>query len=208
LVQSGGWEIQLTRAELAFGPLYLCAGEKAGELCDVAKAEWVDSAVVNALDPQGHKVGALHGTAGETRSFMYDLGIVSMLTQKQPLVLDSAERLDGASVVVEGTARRDDIGYPFALKLAIAQGPDTEVGVPVVRKKLTDEFEHTLAEGQRLRLQFDATTWVEDIDFQAIYDEAGCTGTCEEQTPTGDTQAARALRNSLLVRFRPAFLWR
>ena len=50
----GDVPVTLTRADLAFGPLYLCAGTQAGELCETARLEWLDSVVVDALDEAGH----------------------------------------------------------------------------------------------------------------------------------------------------------
>jgi hypothetical protein len=203
-----GWEVQLTRADLAFGPLYLCAGEQAGELCDVASAEWLDSVVVNVLGTKPKAAGRLSGTTGEVRSFMYDLGISSVFTQQQPLVLSAAESLEGHSVVVEGAASQGEATFRFILPVVIAQGAETEVNVPVVRKSLSESFEHTLVEGEQLRLKFDASEWLRDVDFQAIYVEY-CVSACDEPILLpADSQAARALRNALLVRNRPVFEWR
>jgi len=47
LMSVGDIPVRITRADLAFGPLYLCAGNTAGDLCDTARLEWLDTAVVD-----------------------------------------------------------------------------------------------------------------------------------------------------------------
>ncbi|MGB1698880.1 MAG: hypothetical protein ACPHRO_02925, partial [Nannocystaceae bacterium] len=50
VLTEGGVSLSVDRADLAFGPLYLCPGNTAGDLCDVARMEWLDATVVDTLD--------------------------------------------------------------------------------------------------------------------------------------------------------------
>jgi hypothetical protein len=203
------WEVHLTSAQLAFGPLYLCAGELAGSLCDSAQAEWLGSAVIDVLSSRRQTLGELQGQTGTAQSFMYDLGLSSSLTQEKPVVSEAARELDGNSVVLLGEAVNGEAAFEFSLALELAQSEETEIGVPIVRSSLTDGFEHSLAAGDALRLHFDAAEWLASVDFQAIYDAAACDGRCTSRVAlVSDGQAARALRSALLTRAKPVFDWR
>ncbi|MCB9755322.1 MAG: hypothetical protein H6713_35730 [Myxococcales bacterium] len=168
--------ITLTAAELAFGPLYLCAGTQAGELCETARLEWLESAVVDALDPTPTEVGELVGVTGVVRSWMYDLGLSSQLTQQGPLVLDAAEALGGSSVRLTGQAELAGVTIPFLAAVPIQQEAETEQGVPVVRKSASEDFEHELREERRstLLVRFDPRPWVAEIDFADLLVEETC----------------------------------
>lgn len=198
-----GWTIELQQAALAFGPLYLCAGYQAGALCETARAEWLESAVVDVLSPDARPVGSLQGVSGTVRSWMYDLGITSLLTQQQPLVSAAAQSLAGSSVHIAGIARKDEQVLSFALELAVRQEEATEVGVSVVRKSGSDLFEHELSGDEAgLTVRFAAQPWVRNIDFDAL---------ASRPTPAAqlapDSQALRALRSALVAGERPAFEW-
>ena len=82
----GDVSVTIDRADLAFGPLYLCAGATAGDLCDTARFEWLDSAVVDTTLSDPVKVGELSGVTGTVRSWMYDLGLSSQLTREAPFI--------------------------------------------------------------------------------------------------------------------------
>lgn len=200
----GGWAVELTRAELAFGPLYLCAGAQAGSLCDTARLEWLESAVVDVLDPEPRPAGALHGTTGPVRSWMYDLGITSLLTQQRPLVLPAAESLGGNSLRLEGLARRGDQTLAFQAELPIRQEEQAEIGVSVVRKSGSDRFEREItAGGATLTVRFDPGAWLGDVQFDALVPAASA----EPLLLAPETQAYRALRGALTAGARPTFEW-
>ncbi len=196
---SGGWTVTLDRADVAFGPLYLCAGAQAGELCETALLDWTGSVVVDALGAAPQAAGSLRGTTGTQRSFMYDLGIVSLLTQTDPVPLAAARRLGGNSVAIAGRAERGAERIEFSAGLKIAQAADTEQGIPVVRGRARTP--EALAPGDQLTVRFDPYTWVGDIDFDALSD-AG------DGRIADDSQAARAIRNAVTSGFPPEFEWR
>ena len=179
--------IELTRAELAFGPLYLCSGSQAGALCDEAVAEWRDAAVIDALDGGAGEVGAMNALTLTARSYMYDHGIVSLLTQDEPLVTEAAESLGPASVRVEATVSVDSVAVPIALAVRVQQSADAEQGVPVVRSGESDGFEVPLAEGgaTRLTVRFDPRGWLGGADFTDLVERADCAVRPSELTCAG-----------------------
>jgi len=209
----GGVTLTLTRAELAFGALYLCAGTSAGDLCETARLEWLDSAVIDTLDPSPQPLGALTGVSGPVRSWMYDLGLSSQLTAEDPFVLEAAERLGGYSFVLEGVAELNGLSASFSARVKIQQSDETELGVPVIRKSSAERFEHEVdAEERGLLLEFDPRAWLSELDLSTYLSEVACEeAPCEPSEPTFEitspSEAHRALRNALLTRGRPSFTW-
>lgn len=185
----GGAQIELTRAELAFGPIYLCAGTQAGELCETARLEWLDAIVVDVRDPEPVEAGPLRGLEGTVRSWMFDLGLVSLLTQEQPLILPAAEQLGGASLRLAGRASVDEVVIPFSLAVAITPEQGTERGVPVIRKSGNQAFEHEVDVGEPgLLIRFDAAPWVTEIDFASLLEQASCMPAGPERVCAGQTE--------------------
>lgn len=171
-----GVMVTLERADVAFGPLTLCAGVTAGALCDEALAEWRDAAVVDALDPTPVEVGTMDAITGTTRSYMFDYGIVSRLTSDAPLVLPAAESLGDRSVVIEGRVDVDGQRVPFTIAMSVAQGPETEQGVPVVRSNESDGFDHVIAPdgGSRLDVHLDPRAWLVTADYRSLVQDDMC----------------------------------
>ncbi len=172
----GGATIALERADVAFGPLYLCAGFSAGELCDEALAEWRDARVVDALDPAPVEAGAMNAITGTARSYMYDHGIVSLLTQDAPLETPAATSLGGASVIVEGRADVDGQTVPFTVTARLEQSGDVSQGVPVVRSGETDTVAIELRPdgGTALLVRFDPRPWLATASFDGLVEDAAC----------------------------------
>lgn len=170
--------ITLTRAEVVFGPLYLCGGTVAGELCDEALAQWSDAALIDALSDAEVSLGRMDALTRRARSYMYDLGIVSrLIAPADPLVTEAAASLSGASVALAGQARPAGKVIPFSASLPVAQvGDEVEPGVPVVRSTVDDAIDHEILPGGRSRLtvQFDPSTWLAQADFNALAQEATC----------------------------------
>jgi hypothetical protein len=202
----GGVEITLERADLAFGPLYLCAGYQAGALCETARLEWVDAAVVNAMDAEPRLAGNLTGASGLVLSYMYDLGLSSVLTLDSPLVMPAAESLGAVSLFIEGVATVAETRVPFVARVPIQQGLETEAGVPVVRKSENERFERDVQPGEQgLTVRFDPRPWIRSVDFRHVAAGPTCCQGRVELEP--DTQGFLAIRNALVVEERPRFEW-
>jgi hypothetical protein len=206
-------EVMLTidRAELAFGPLYLCAGAQAGELCDAARLEWLGSVRIDLTEPEPRRAGTLSGTTGHVRSWMYDLGISSQLTRNDPFILDAAQELGGASLVVEGRASQGGSEVPFVVGVIVQQGADVERGVPVVRKGTGDAFNHDVTGLEPgLWVRFDASAWLSKLDLRAELADTACValGGCSEPLRLGpDGVAYRSLHNAVVSGRRPELNW-
>lgn len=168
--------VRVDRADLAFGPLYLCAGASAGALCETARLEWLDAVVVDAAASAPKAAGELAGVTGTVRSWMYDLGISSQLTSAEPSVLGAANELGGVSLVLEGVAEVGGIEVPFRASVAVQQSEGTERGVPVIRKSTSEEFFRDVRPDESaLLVRFDASSWVRGIDFRSSVSRETCT---------------------------------
>lgn len=172
--------VSIDRAQLAFGPLYLCAGATAGDLCETARVEWLGTVVVDLTVAEPAAAGALSGVTGPVRSWMYDLGISSQLVRPDPFVLGAAEALGDTSFVLEGRATVDGIEIPFTAAVPIQQTDDTELGVPVVRKSSSERFSREIGDDESgLLVRFDVAPWVEGLNFRAYVTNE----TCAEDSP-------------------------
>ena len=167
--------LSLSKASLAFGPLYICAGVNAGDLCETARLEWLDSVVINLISDEELKAGELSGITGTVQSWMYDLGISSQLTRKDPFVLNAADRLNGHSLEVIGEANVGEVTIPFSAQVAVQQSDATELGIPVVRKSGSDPFFYELKSSEtELLITFDLSTWFKQVDFNQYLSAERC----------------------------------
>lgn len=172
-----GWTITLDRADVAFGPLTLCASINPGDACESARAEMLETVVIDAVDPLTHEVGALRGSEGTVRSLMHDYGVSWLLTQTAPAPID------GASLVASGHASRGTDVVLFDARITIAP---SRAGLVVVRRSLADGEEQTLTADSRLTVVVDPRPWFAQIDWDE-FDPA------ERVAIAPDTQAHRAL---------------
>lgn len=171
----GDLAVTIERADLAFGPLYLCAGNTAGDLCDTARLEWLETAVVDTMNDDATAVGTVSGVTGSVRSWMYDLGISSQLTRPEPYVLEAARDLGNASFVIEGRVLISGVDLPFSAQVPIQQEDTNELGIPVIRKGSQTKFFHEITGAeQRLTLRFDVSEWVSRIDFLPYLEDESC----------------------------------
>jgi hypothetical protein len=208
VVATGNVSVSLERADLAFGPLYLCAGNQAGHLCDTARVEWVESVVVRGTNPEAAWAGELTGVSGTVNSWMYDLGFTSLLTQEEPLVMPAARELGDVSLRMAGSATVDGVVAPFEVAVVVSQTSDTEQGVPVVRKNASEAFTHDVTPREPgLVVRFDPAAWIRAVDFRAFFEEGSCEACAEGLPIEPDTQAYRAIHNALVAGERPIFAW-
>jgi hypothetical protein len=211
IIAVGDVRLTIDRAELAFGPLYLCAGAQAGDLCDTARLEWLGSVRVDLTQAEPRRAGVLTGATGGVRSWMYDLGISSQLTETEPFVLDAARELGGASLVVEGRASQGGPEVPFQVALAVQQGTEAERGVPVIRKSTGDRFDHDVTGDEPgLWVQFDPNAWLEKMDLRPDLAESACQleGACSVALRLEpDGLAYRGLHHAVASGRRPTVSW-
>lgn len=169
----GGATIDLSAAELAFGPLYLCAGTQSGELCESARAEWLGSAVLDVLDEEPQIVGAVEGLSGSVRSWMYDHAFTSTRSAPKPIELSAATQLGSNSVRLAGSVNRGAQAIPFRTEFPISLSEEVEPGFPVVRSSTPLDLDLS-AETQSLELRFQTESWLSALRLEDFYQELDC----------------------------------
>jgi len=195
-----GWQIELERAELAFGPVYLCSGVQAGDLCETARGELLETVVIDALDAEAHEVARFAGLDGPVRSAMWDYGITWSLSATRAEPSAAAEMLEG-SVFLAGIARNEEGEVlPFAAQVPVA--PNLE-GRVVVRA--SDLFEHTLADGDVLSITVDPSLWLTQVRFDDLLEAARPEG--QPASFEEGTQPYRSVSNALTTRAQPRLEW-
>ncbi len=158
----GGWQVELTRAEVGLGPMWLCSTESADpEFCESAVLELLDSVSVDALDATPRSAGDLHGLTGTARSVMFDYGISWFPTDSRPAATSGAP--EGHSGVFEGRATRGAESFRFRCALDVT--PSMQGAVLVRGQRITD---HELAPGDRLRIAIDAAAWWRRVDYERL----------------------------------------
>ncbi len=189
-----GWTVTLERAELAFGPLYLCTAANAGDLCETAQAEMLDGVVVDLLDAEPREVGALVGLGGMVRSVMHDYGVSWELTAMGPE--GSVPAMRDRSLVFEGVAARGDERVSFSGELAVTP---IRAGSLVVRRTLSAAEVTDLADAGALSIAVDPRPWFSGVRF----DELSESGEIEE-----GSQAWRAIVAGMIAQSRPELRWK
>lgn len=179
LTLNDGTVLELTDARLAFGPLTLCPGQQSGALCDTARLEWLDAGVIDLLDGSTKALGTLHGSTGTVRSYMYDLGYVSLLTEDQPMALPATEELDDASFVAHGRAivPSGSSPVPFSIKLRANQTDATDRGQPLVRLTGPPGFPVDVSRTSKsIRYTFEVSELLDGLRAATFYEETTCEG--------------------------------
>jgi len=158
----GDARFTLQRAELGFGPLYLCATEGADvDLCEVALGEFLQTITIDGLDGQPTTVGTLDATTGNVRSALYDYGISWLLTQQQPRASKGAP--DGHSLVLSGSVTRAQQTLLFEAVVDIAP---LSAGDAALNALAT---QRDLKSGDQLRLQVDPYRWLSRINLDKLF---------------------------------------
>jgi hypothetical protein len=162
------WSVELDRADLALGPLYLCATESASpEFCDAATLEMLETVTIDALDPMPRELATLRGITGTVRSAMWDYGVSWLGTASRPRVNPGAP--DGHSAVFSGVATHVD-GRRFEFECAL-DVPPIMPGALVIRGQRIEAHSISIG-GEMLTLAFEPSAWIRRLDFERLADRA------------------------------------
>ena len=186
-----GWDVELTQADIGFGPIYICATASANtEFCEAATLEFIEGTTVDGLDASPQSIGQLFGTTGAVRSSFFDYGIVWLLTKAEPEALDGVPAgpavvpVDDSDYVPQGhsaqfagvatcsadpaTCCPDDPGdcpasYDFVANIDIVVlNPGTSAVNGVDLDQVITE------EPLKLTLRFDPVAWWQQVDFARL----------------------------------------
>ena len=158
-----GWTVELARADVGFGPFWLCATEAASpEFCDAAVLELRQTVTVDGLDPLPDAVATLNGITGTVRSGMWDYGVSWLPTASRARVNEGAP--EGHSLVLRGVASRGSERFAFEADVDLAP---PMAGALVVRGQRVAA--HDVTEGpDALTVRIDPRLWVQRMDFDRL----------------------------------------
>lgn len=158
----GSFTVTLTRADVAFGPAYLCATPTASsELCATAVLEVLQAHPIDGLSPMASPLATLGGVTGTVRSAQYDFGIPFLLTESTPRALPGS--IGGHSAVIEATATDGATTFDLHITLDVAakvSGTTAMVGAPLVSD--------IPASGATVTVGVDPREWLRGLDWAAL----------------------------------------
>lgn len=160
-VTLGAATLTLTRAELAFGPAYLCASDQGrAEFCELAMGELRETRVLDALDPNPQPLGTMAATTGSVGSLLYDYGISWLLTQPAPRVSSSAA--GGHSALLEATLTEGARSLRLRAEIDITPHGPGELAINGQRTQ------HEIRGDEPLTLLVDPQRWLDRLDPSAL----------------------------------------
>jgi len=192
-----GFEVALSRAEVAVGPIYFCATAAAdADLCPVAVAELREVAVIDLLDDGAQGIGTATATTGMVRSATLDYGRPFLLSENEPG--PGPRALDAHSAVFEGEACREEACFTFVANVDITGREPGDSALPGL-----DTTFAISEEPQRLTLRADPSAWLERIDFA----ELASTTSDEVVAIEPGSQAYEAIVLAMTSRAVPDIAW-
>jgi len=159
-----GWTLDLERAEIGFGPIWLCASERASpEFCPTAVLELRETVAIDGLDPSPQMLGTMRGVTGSVRSAMFDYGISWIPTAQVPSANPGAP--EGHSAVFAGRATHDD-GRTFSFTCAIDLSPVMQGALVVGGRRIA---EHAITSSDdALIVRVDPAAWWRRVDPERL----------------------------------------
>jgi hypothetical protein len=156
-VTVGSWSVRVTRADVTFGPVYFCAAASGSStLCESSVAELASVASFDALNPAPQPLGRVRGFSGRIQSASFDYGISWFDTSTAPA---------GAahSAHIEGEAKRGTEVVTFVADVDVVPQYQGQTAVPTEAVDANVE-----SSSYRLEIEFRPTSWVKQLDFDAI----------------------------------------
>ena len=159
-VTSGAYTVTLDRADVAIGPLFLCATRaSSADLCETAVLETQQAFVFDALDPTRQSLGFLDGVTGHFRTAQFDQGLVFLLGATAPAPLPPAEH----SALIEGNASDGTDAFDFSLAIDVVAAVSGQSAI--VGRHVEGEVP---ASGGRLVVRLDPAGLVRDLPWASI----------------------------------------
>lgn len=159
--EEDGWSVTIERADVAFGPLYLCATPFADtDVCPQAEAEFLGAATIDATDESPQMIGDAGAVTATVRSAMFDYGRTWLLTEER--VRDYRD-LRGHSAIFE--VRADDGTTAIEIRAEVDVDPGNAGQSAVIGAPAGP---HEIAGDEALIATIDAAAWWRRVDFDRI----------------------------------------
>ncbi|MCL2777063.1 MAG: hypothetical protein FWD73_03595 [Polyangiaceae bacterium] len=167
-----GWNVTLTRADVALGPFYFCASASGSStLCEQAVDEITSVALIDGLAfMQQALLGRVHGLSGSVQSAAYDFGISWFATQESPTPAPNTPG-PGHSMRIEGYAQKGTGAFAFTADVDVVPQYQGQNAFPTATAEgnITSSF-------YRLEVRFDPTGWLKQLDFDDMAAQLAASG--------------------------------
>lgn len=194
-----GWSVTIERADLGFGPLYLCATTFADiDVCPQAEAEMLVSGTVDATDDSPQMIGDARAITATVRSAMYDHGRSWAIAAADPAPNPGAPSGHSAVFVVRATRGPETLEVRAEVDIDPRNAAE-----PAVFGARTGE--HAITGEEALVVRFDPAAWWRRVSFDAVAaldDDADGAVTLAPGTVPHDTLVIAMTAGVL-----PAFEW-
>lgn len=202
--EQGTWQITLERAEVGFGPLFLCpASIPSDELCETALLELRETVTVDALSAAAQAQPPLRGNTGAVRSSIWDYGLSWPLTFRSPTPNPGAP--GGHSARFAGVATDGARTLLFEADVDVAANAAGRLAAGQVTEHVVEDA------SSRLEITFDPARWWRNVDFEALATEAFAAapeGELSTSVRIGPEDAAYgSLIHEMTSGARPRFEW-
>lgn len=169
---AGEWTVDLERAELGFGPLWLCTTEAASpEHCETAVLELTETVTIDALDPEVRMLATTHGITGTVRSAMWDYGISWLPAAPRARPNDGAP--GGHSARFAGAATHSD-GRSFTFTCDLDLPPIMQGAILVPGQRV--EAHAIGGSDDALVVRVDPRAWWRRVDLERLAARAEAAG--------------------------------
>lgn len=197
--EKDGWSVTIERADVGFGPVWLCATSFADtDVCPSAAAEWLGTASIDATRSEPVMLADASAVTTTVRSAMLDYGRSWLLTEASTRANEGAPEGHSAVFVVRATSADRALEIHAAIDVdPSSAGESAVIGASAGM--------HTITGSEALIVRLDPATWWRRVDFDrvAASDEDG-DGVVE--IARGD-RAYDALVIAMTAGTLPAFEW-
>lgn len=157
-----GWAVTIERADLGFGPLYLCATTFADiDVCPQAEAELLVSGTLDATDDAPQMIGDARAITATVRSAMYDHARSWPISAAGPGPNEGAPSGHSAVFVVRATRGAESLEVRAQIDIDPRNAAE-----PAVFGARTGE--HVITGEEALVVRFDPAAWWRRVDFDAV----------------------------------------
>lgn len=195
-IEDDQFSLQITRAQLAYGPAYFCQTAAASpDLCPVAQAELLFVTTIDLLDPSEQPLGFVDSLPGVLGTTTYDLGWSWFPRDQQPRRAAGLEH--SAEFEVTVVRKSDGATRTFSLPL------DLQPTIAGTRTVGATQISATVLDDQwQLQVAADPRAWWEQVECAELFALPP-----EVTTIPSEARTAAILRQQITSGHPLAFAW-
>lgn len=197
--EQDGWSVTIERADVGFGPIWLCATPFADtDVCPSAAAEWLGTQAIDATRGEPEMLADASAVTATVRSAMLDYGRSWLLTDASTRANEGAPEGHSAVFVVRATSAERALEIHAAIDVdPSSAGESAVIGASAGT--------HAITGSEALIVRLDPAAWWRRVDFDRIA-ASDADGDGVVEVARGD-RAYDALVIAMTAGTLPAFEW-